>query len=276
MTWINPPHDRIGKGSDAADLFIDLPSRTRVVEQLVQNIELGESTFILGERGIGKTLLAQIAATRLGRPIETFHFSALFDSEAAISGALVLRDGDTRFVRSRFVHAISTPNTIVLLDELNRAPGDALNALLSLLDFQARLVLDLEEEDRRVVERAPGVVFVATANVGADYVGTEPLDRALTDRMTTLRVGYPEDEDRLLLPTGVSRAQARKLVRLARAIREQHGRGALSFTMSTRRLVYTAKLVSIGVEVAEAFERNVTAFDDEAVAALRATLKAAA
>jgi MoxR-like ATPase len=255
--------------------YVELPSRAKLVSQLVQNIELGEPTFLLGDRGIGKTMLAHIAAQQMGRPLEVFHFSALFDAEAAITGALVLRDGSTRYVRSEFIRAVTRPRTIILADEINRAPGAALNALLSLLDFQARIVLDLEDEDQRVVQRAPGVVFLATANIGAGYVGVEPLDAALTDRMTVLRVGYPEDEDRLLTPH-VSKRSARELVRLARVIRSGHENGNLPFTISTRRLVFASRLVALGVSVPEAFERNVAAFDADAVTALHTTLKAAA
>ena len=66
------------------------------------------------------------------------------------------------------------------LDELSRAGRDAFNILLPLLDGQGYLPLD-EAEDAAVVHRAPGVSFLATANLGMEYTGTEPLDLALKD-----------------------------------------------------------------------------------------------
>ena len=229
----------------------------------------------MGPRGSGKTRIAQALAEKLRRPVEVFHFGGILDAEAMLYGSMTLTREGTRFVRSRFVEAIQLPGVVLVLDELNRAPVAVHNALLGLLDQLARLVIDLEEPERRIVPLAPGAVVVATANIGSEFVGTEMVDGALLDRFAVLRLGYPQEEEALLVElAGVTPRQAGELARAARTIREAHAKGSLPFTLSTRRLLEAGRLVARGCSVARAIERNACAFDDEAVTALRATLRA--
>jgi nitric oxide reductase NorQ protein len=142
------------------------------------------------------------------------------------------------------------------------------------MDFQARITLDLEAPDRRIVERAPGVVFVATANLGAEYVGTELLDAALLDRLKYIRLGYPDAEERILMALGLPKRKAKQMTLMAKAIREQHSRGVLNASISTRGLVEAGELVGAGFPLPDVFEAVVPAFSEEAIAALRTTVRA--
>ena len=157
--------------------------------------------------------------------MRVFHFGGIQDGEAFF-GHVELRDGATRFVRSLFVESLEIANMVIVLDELNRAPAHVLNALLSVLDHQRRLVLDLEEPGRRIVELAPGVTILATANHGAEHTGIEPLDAALSDRFGAARLGFALEEAELLVAvTGVAKGDAAKIAKVAREIRAQFARG---------------------------------------------------
>jgi MoxR-like ATPase len=235
-------------------------------------LTLGLPTLIGGPRGCGKTLLALKLAFELERPCEVFHLGGIRDAEAHLYGVTQLRGGETFFVRSRFVEAIQKPGMVIILDELNRAPSEVLNALLSLLDDQARLVIEQEEGERRIVPVATGVTFVATINHGAEYVGSEPIDAALLDRFALVRLNYPENEVEILESRGIPRAQARQLARWAKLIRAEHQKGTLPFSISLRGLNSAARLIANGLAPELAIELNVAAFDDEGVAALRALL----
>ncbi len=252
--------------------------RDSAVKELIENIQIDESTLITGPPGVGKTTIGILAARMLGRPIQIFHYGGAFDPEASVTGILELKNGQTVFVRSRLIDALTIPNCIIVLDEIARAPAEVPNALLSLLDFQRRIVLDLEARRKRVVERAPGVSFIATANLDAGCIGSGPLDRAFLDRMMHMRIDYPEpaQEAQLLLDWSVSLEQAERLVLKAGAVRRQYAQNVLDCTISMRGLIRAAKLTARGSEIDLSIERNLYLAGDESRSKLRATLRAVA
>jgi nitric oxide reductase NorQ protein len=243
------------------------------VRLLLWGIEHEKHTLIVGPRGCGKTTFARWAGERLGRRVEVFHFGGVFDAEATVTGFMALRNGETTFLRSRFIEAVRIPDSVLILDELNRAPANVHNALLSLMDFQSRIVLDLESSEERVVTRAPGVVFVSTANQGSDYVGTEPLDAALLDRMQFIYLDYPSQEEELVARCGLPTEQAKRLVAIARSLRRLHASGRVPATISTRGVIEMAERVAAGFGVEDAFEAVVPVFDEAGRAALRTTIR---
>ena len=247
----------------------------RTKRLILGSIRGGKHILITGPTGSGKTETAMWAAEELGRPCEIFHWGAAFEPQDAIVGSLTLQSGDTVLVRSRFLDAITTPNCIIIADEFNRAPSRMHSALLSLLDQQGRIVIDLESDrEKRIVERAAGVVVIATANLGTDYVGTEPLDAALLNRLVFVRLDYSPEEEQILRNLGTPARLTKRLVRVARAIRAQHRRGTLPVSVSTRQLIAAADLVKAGFPPEEAFEAVVAVFDEDTISALRTTIAA--
>jgi nitric oxide reductase NorQ protein len=239
---------------------------------LTWSIENGQHVLIVGPRGCGKTTCACGSARVLGRPCEIFHIGGFFDAEASVTGSLTFRDGETSFVRSRLIDALTTPNCVIIFDEFNRVGPKVHAPLLSATDHQRRIVLDLESPERRIVDLAPGVVFVATANMGAEYTGTEVLDAALLDRFSYIRLDYPDGEEQLLRDRGAKARYAKRIVKVAREIRTQYGLGAFPASISTRGVEKVADIVQGGFTVEEAFEAAVAVFDDEGLAALRTIL----
>jgi nitric oxide reductase NorQ protein len=243
------------------------------LQLLERNIRRGKHTLIVGPTGSAKTRLAKEVAQYVAGKVEIFHFSALLDPEAALNGTKELADGDTVFTPSRFIKAITTPGCVVLLDEINRAPGQATNALMSLTDFQRSIGVDLDCGERRVVRLAEGVVFLATANVGVEYCGTETLDMALLNRFLIVRLGFPANEQSLLVEQGLPPEEAAWAVRVATEVRKANARGQLPL-MSTRGLVDMAGIIQDGSTMEEAVESVVPVFDDPSIAALKAIVRA--
>jgi nitric oxide reductase NorQ protein len=189
---------------------------------------------------------------------------ATTDPRAVLVGTTHFRDGQTTFYESRFIAGLRDPKGFVLLDEITRATDEANNILFPALDGQQYLSLD-EAHPPSVVMKHPNMAFFATANIGAEYIGTRTLDRALKDRFCLVELDYPpqEEEEKILVAkTGIAKQLARSIVAFAHACRAQWRQDELSTPVSTRRLLDAAEAVQDGFSLYEALEYNVlTLFD---------------
>jgi len=156
-------------------------------EQILFTMENAGNVLIVGPSGSGKSELVYIAAKAMGMPLAPFNFGAMQEPRTTLIGATHFdKEKGTWFAESRFIKAIRSPRHCILLDELTRDRGaSAHNIILPLLDRQGYLALD-EHDDAPIIKKGSQVAFVATANVGAEYTGTEALDKALRDRMDTV------------------------------------------------------------------------------------------
>jgi MoxR-like ATPase len=106
---------------------------------------------------------------------------------------------------------------------------------------------------KREAAVASGVVFFVTLNEGYEYVGTNPIDEALRDRMTyAVRMGYvPKKVEKAILTrrTGVDGEAAEKLAEFARTVRRNP---KLGVPVSTRQLLGAASLVVEGMALQDA------------------------
>jgi nitric oxide reductase NorQ protein len=105
---------------------------------------------------------------------------------------------------------------------------------------------------------AEGVVFFVTLNEGFEYVGTNPVDEALRDRMTySIRMQYVRksvEKGIIQARTGVPEEVADKLCEFAKRVRRntQHG-----IPVSTRQLLGAASLVAEGMTLPQAVQFGV-------------------
>lgn len=198
-----------------------------------------------GPKGTGKTSLPREYAAAYGLP---FH---------KVECALITEPGDwwgskeldvkrgTFFRTAAFLHAVETPGCVVLLDEANRTHPENLNSLFGLLDDNRRAWVPQLGREVRV---APGVTFFLTLNEGFQYVGVNPVDAALADRVNFwIGMKYPPKDTEVSLMvarTGVGQALAEQLGELAQTVRRNPKIGA---TISTRQLLRTARLVTGGL-----------------------------
>ncbi|MFC2008940.1 AAA family ATPase [Chloroflexota bacterium] len=210
------------------------------------------NALVRGPKGCGKTTLARVYAARNKKPFYEVHCGAFVDNEQWF-GKDRLSEGQTWYRKARFIHAVETPHCVVLLDEINRAHPEVLNAILGLLDWRRSLWSDDLTYEVKV---APGVTFFATLNEGEEFYGVNPLDAALRDRFPrTVRLSYPpeQEEARILVAHGLPQREADKLTSFAHAVRKA-GR---PLPVSTRQLLVAAEEVMDGASLHDAVETSI-------------------
>ena len=234
---------------------------------LLRSAVRGKNILMTGPTGCGKTLAAQSLVKSLKRPDYYFNLGATQDARATLIGNTHFDSKKgTFFAESAFVKAISTPNAVILLDELSRAHPDAWNILMSVLDLGQRYLRLDEAVDSPIVNVAEGVTFIATANIGGEYTSTRVLDRAILDRFTTIEMDVLNDEQefnllKYMYPQ-VSEEDLKAVAEISTHTRDiaKTGDGKLSTGVSTRASVETAGLLYDGFSLFEAAEISMFPF----------------
>lgn len=192
------------------------------------------------------------------RPFIAVNLGSTQDARATLIGNTQFsKETGTFFEQSPFVKAISTPNAIILLDELSRSHPDAANILMPVLDNQKYLRLD--EAGGTVVRVAEGVCFIATANIGNEYTATRVMDKALLDRFTVkiemdiLSQNTEMDFLKEHCPDA-DMSTMMAITEIAAATREFTSQGKLSKFVSTRTVKEMAELTTDGFKLVELAE----------------------
>jgi len=228
---------------------------------------------MVGPSGAGKThAVHALSAEEPGQPLDVVKFDCSGVIEPGDWFGTVTLDGNgTRFVPSDLLVALTLPGArTLLLDEMNRANPRALNALLPVLDGSGTVTVP-QSGKRERVNRA--VQIVVTANIGSQFLATEPLDEAVRTRISTWieveHLGESEEQALILdrlngtdtessvqadgrkLPTfapGVlSEYNAANLARLGAAVRASAENGQHP-PVSTRQLLAAARLMAVGLD----------------------------
>lgn len=237
---------------------------------LVRSAMRGKNIMMTGPAGTGKTIAAKHLVQALDRPDFYFNLGATQDPRATLIGNTHFsKDDGTYFSESLFVKAIQTENAVILLDELSRAHPEAWNILMTVLDLNQRYLRLDEKDGAPTIKVAPGVSFIATANIGNEYTSTRVMDRALQDRFITiemdtldkemefklLQMKYPAAEPKSLDVIAEIAALTRKEVRSSNP--------KLTSALSTRAAVELASLIYDGFTLAEAAEVAIYPFFSE-------------
>ncbi len=228
---------------------------------LIRSAVRGKNIMMTGPTGCGKTLAAQSLVKSLNRPDFYFNLGATQDPRATLIGNTHFnKEKGTFFSESAFVKAISTPNAIILLDEISRAHPEAHNILMTVLDYGQRYLRLDEAEGSPIVKVAPGVTFIATANIGNEYTATRVMDRALFDRFVTIEMSLLDKvAEYQLLKFKFADADEyalQSLAEIAHTTRElvKTDVNKISTIVSTRVNVEAAGLVYDGFSLLEAAE----------------------
>jgi MoxR-like ATPase len=168
---------------------------------LIRNILKNKNTLITGPSGFGKTLLVQLAAEQLSPQFKFFIIpmgSTQDPRSSLIGNTHYEKNSGTYFVESFFIKAIQTPNSIILLDEINRGHLESSNILIPITDYNTRYIRLDESPDTPLIHVAENVSFIATCNIGLEYSGTKALDRALLTRFLKFEIDFPTFEEEVL------------------------------------------------------------------------------
>lgn len=225
---------------------------------LLRNIQNQINTMMIGATGSGKTELVILACKKLGIECNVYDMGSMYDPVAGLLGVhRISEEGSSIFDYAKFTEDIKKPG-VVLLDELSRAPVTTNNILFPCLDSRRKLPVEIAGgKDLRSVEVNPDCCFIATANVGSEYTGTNSMDRALVNRFFPLELTYmPEvaEVDVLVKRTAISKSDAKMIVNIAQQVRNLFMKQELSCSLSTRETLMVSNLVHDGWNLLEAME----------------------
>ena len=239
---------------------------------LLRSVLRGKNTLVTGPSGGGKTLTAMaVGDVFSARPFFEFNLGAMSDPQVGLIGNTHFSPEKGTFTTpSYFIQAITTPNAIVLLDELSRAHPTAHNILMPVLDPNQRYLRIDEDINTPTIRVAKGVTFLATANIGAEYTATRVLDRALVDRFVILEnepLNQEEEEEVLRINyPNLESSMVKSIAEIAVNTRQNviSDDPKISTIVSTRMSVEIAGLVCDGFSLAEAAEVAIYPFYSDA------------
>lgn len=178
------------------DDLIDNYVLTKTVKEHLKNLAraifIGNYPVLLqGPTSSGKTSLVQYLAAITGHEFVRINNHEHTDLQEYLGSYITDASGKLVFHEGALVRAVRNGHWIVL-DELNLAPSDVLEALNRLLDdFRELYVPELRE----TVRVHPDFMLFATQNPPTFYGGRKMLSRAFRNRFVEIHVDeIPEDE----------------------------------------------------------------------------------
>lgn len=224
------------------------------VEMFSTAFELKLPTMLKGPTGCGKTRFLEHMAWKLKRPLVTV--ACHEDLTAAdLVGRFLLKGSETVWNDGPLSLAVRH-GAICYLDEVVEARKDTTVVIHPLTDDRRILP---QEKRSVLLEAHPDFLLVVSYNPGYQSV-MKDLKHSTRQRFVAMNFAYPppEKERKIVMrESSLDQAGANSLVKLGEMVRnlKQHG---LEEGVSTRLLVYTAKLIKSGMPPREACEVGVT------------------
>lgn len=232
---------------------------------LVRSALTGSNIMMVGHSGCGKTIAAygaaQMLAEKMGYEFVVINLGSTQDPRSTIVGNTHYnKENGTFFAQSAFIKAITTPKTVILLDEASRAHPDAWNILMTVLDAKQRFVRIDEDPNTPVINVAENVCFIATANIGAQYTSTRVMDYAFTNRFVMIEMEpLDKDNEYSLLTSRFPRVSPQIINDIADVACQTRtmvasGTGELEIIVDTRKTSEWVSIINDGFTFAEGAE----------------------
>jgi MoxR-like ATPase len=178
---------------EISDVWLD-PVVSRKLQVLLEN---GRNILLDGPQGCGKTVLARSIAQSMGYEFVFFNCSAVVEATDFIA-TLQVRSSEsgapvTSFLPTEVLMALEAASHdhrrrfLVFLDELNRCPESARNALMPALDTTRRIFNPITNHFIAIPDT---VQFIAAVNRGDEFSGTFNIDAAQLDRFAPIAMDY--------------------------------------------------------------------------------------
>jgi nitric oxide reductase NorQ protein len=217
--------------------------------------------LLIGPTGVAKTSAVAQVAEEFGQTVvrapitgetTTNEFVGRYELES-IDGA-----SKTVWVNGPLLDAVENGHWFVA-DEVNMALPEILSLLHPLLDHDK--VVIVSQRNGQVVRPHPDFRFFATMNPVDEYAGTKELNKAFMSRFPMiLYFDYPSvDVEAKIISghTGMDDNTASILAEMGFGLRKSKEEGKSNYVCSTRDLIYCAKLVMAGVDLAQAVNVSV-------------------
>lgn len=218
-------------------------------------LQLWKSTFVFGPTGSGKTHTVRELLDGSGFDIRPISITDGLEDVDVLHKLLPGKEkGWTRIVgelRSAF-DAAKEKKVVVVLEEVMRSSRSLRNLLVKAMDNEAGFYTlhDITTGERIRVPEG-NLLFFATANLG--YSDTSELDPALARRFPVFVFqDYDIAKEKELLEARVGPLMAKRLIKVAKSIREQYRQGRLPVPLDTGSLIQWADMVSRDVDLVEA------------------------
>lgn len=228
------PFDKylMGRASTSSGDFLENYVLTKSVREHLRNLSCAVlikryPVLLQGPTSSGKTSLVQYLAAITGHEFVRINNHEHTDLQEYLGSYVTDANGKLVFQEGVLVKAVRNGYWIVL-DELNLAPSDVLEALNRLLDDNRELfVPELQE----TIPAHPDFMLFATQNPPTLYGGRKMLSRAFRNRFVEIHVDeIPEDELSTILNKRckIPESYARKMVEVMKEL-ELHRQSSKAF-----------------------------------------------
>jgi len=163
--------------------YIITPYIARNLRNVMRAASAGKHPILIqGPTSAGKTSMIEYLAHRTGNVFVRINNHEHTDLQEYLGSYMSTSDGQLVFQEGVLVQAVRAGHWVVL-DELNLAPTDVLEALNRLLDDNRELLIP---ETQEIVRPHPDFMLFATQNPAGPYGGRKMLSRAFRNRFLEL------------------------------------------------------------------------------------------